>query len=254
MVTMKILVQAYKFFVVSLYLLRQYFNILFSPADSKDFFTMIYIKAIANNNHTKFFGKGIPRKELGEIFPNINKTNIFIYAHYGSLFSGDYSKESFYLLSPNELFTLSALVKYLEPSKIFEFGTAKGWTVSNLIQNVSPLTQVYTLDILENESDDLIIDEILSRDNAHKLLGDSIKFDFSAYYKKMDFVFIDACHSEAAVKKDTESALGMLTERGVIVWHDFNPKHPGVFKYLHELEKELPIYSIKNTAMVVYVK
>ncbi|MDD4973011.1 MAG: class I SAM-dependent methyltransferase [Bacteriovorax sp.] len=251
---MKMIEQIYKFYVVTLYLFKQYLNVFISPGNSKKFFTEMYIRAIENNKYTLPFKKGLSRKRLEELFPGILMTNISTYAQYESLFHGTYNKENHYLVSTKELFTLTALVKYLNPSIFFEFGSYKGWTVSNLIQNIPLASQIYTLDILERESGDSKIDEILERKNVHRLSGDSLKFDFSPYFGKIDFIFIDACHSESAVRKDTENALKMLSKTGVIVWHDFNPEHLGVFNFLHELSKELSIYSIKNTALAVYIK
>ena len=249
---MRLLEQTYKFGVVFLYLTKQYLKLFYSPAAAKSFFTDIYVRAIENNEYTLLFSRGISRKKLEELFPNISHANISIYAHYESLFSDTYSKENSYLVSAKELFTLTALVKHLGPKGIFEFGSYKGWTISNLILNASLDSQVYTLDIQKRESYDSKIDEILERKNVHKIVCDSMIFDYSPYYGKIDFIFIDACHSENAVRRDTENALKMLSSTGVIVWHDFNPEHREVFNYLHKLSKELTIYSIKNTALVIH--
>jgi hypothetical protein len=47
----------------------------------------------------------------------------------------------------------------------------------------------------------------------------------------------------------------MLSERGVIIWHDFDYIiHRDVFKYLNKLSEQYPIYSIPHTRFAVYGK
>jgi len=70
----------------------------------------------------------------------------------------------------------------------------------------------------------------------------------------MDFIFVDADHSFEAVRNDTQNAFSMLATKGVIVWHDYNPEHPGCFEFLHQLSKTHRIFSIKNTALVIYIR
>jgi predicted O-methyltransferase YrrM len=43
-----------------------------------------------------------------------------------------------------------------------------------------------------------------------------------------DVVFIDACHEEAEVSRDIETALALLKEGGIICGHDYSSAWPGV--------------------------
>ena len=54
-----------------------------------------------------------------------------------------------------------------------------------------------------------------------QLYGDSMSFDFSPYFGKMDIVFVDGAHHYAAVESDTKNALRMAKPGGVVIWHDF---------------------------------
>ncbi|MBL8012699.1 MAG: class I SAM-dependent methyltransferase, partial [Candidatus Omnitrophica bacterium] len=70
---------------------------------------------------------------------------------------------------------------------------------------------------------------------------------------KIDLVFIDGNHSYEFVKSDTENALEMLSEKGVIIWHDYDYIiHKDVFRYLNKLAKTHKIYSIPHTRFAIY--
>jgi predicted O-methyltransferase YrrM len=48
-------------------------------------------------------------------------------------------------------------------------------------------------------------------------------------------LFIDADHSYAAVREDTETWLPHVVSGGVVAWHDHNAAHPGVVKVVEEV-------------------
>ena len=172
---------------------------------------------------------------------------------------------------------LATLVKELNPRTIFEIGTYNGFTALHLAVNSPWDCKIYTLDLPpdydvkkagESSYDDLLViklsqEKISERfykkhpleNKITELYGDSSIFDFSGYFGKMDIVFIDGNHSMDFVKKDTESALKMLSDRGVIVWHDYDYIiHKDVFIYLNSLSKKYPIYSVPRTRFAVYGK
>lgn len=181
---------------------------------------------------------------------------------------------------PIETQVISSLVEYLKPKKIFEIGTYNGFTTLHLASNTPEESIVYTLDLpadfgkqfsrkkrLEGYSyDDLLVVELSMKNRNSRifrhhpcrkkiveLFGDSLNFDFSPYYKKMDLVFIDGSHSYKYVRSDTQNAFRMLTDKGVIIWHDFDYIiHRDVFKYLNQLVKIHRIYSIPDTRFAIY--
>lgn len=53
------------------------------------------------------------------------------------------------------------------------------------------------------------------------LFGDSATFNFSSFYEKVDFFFIDGAHSYEYVRSDTLNALKCCHQGSVIAWHDF---------------------------------
>lgn len=176
---------------------------------------------------------------------------------------------------PMETQILSALVHYFSPQTIFEIGTYNGFTTYHFAINSTPNCRIYTLDLppgfntdqLNGYShDDLMVVKLSleytknrifhsypEKDKIHELFGDSSRFDFSPYKGKMDLVFIDGNHSCDFVKSDTENALSMLSERGVIIWHDYDYIiHRDVFQYLNQFSKTHKVYSIPHTRFAIY--
>jgi len=172
---------------------------------------------------------------------------------------------------------LATLVKELAPQSIFEIGTYNGFTTLHLAVNSPPSCRIFTLDLPPDYDaqkagtdsyDDLLVIELSQKSinqrfykkhplegKITELYGDSATFDFSSYYGKMDIVFIDGNHSWRYVKSDTENAFKMLSDQGIIVWHDFDYIiHQDVFFYLNALSKKYPIYYVPHTRFAIYGK
>ena len=45
----------------------------------------------------------------------------------------------------------------------------------------------------------------------------------------------------------------MLKPGGMVIWHDYAPKSPGVYGYLQEFSLERPLFKIRNTCLVLYI-
>ena len=181
-------------------------------------------------------------------------------------------------ISLAEITVMSKLVKQYNPNRLFEIGTFDGRTTLNLAANASSETEVYTLDLpkdklsatdlpLEAGEEKYIDKEIsgvrfLGTDCEQKitqLYGDSATFDFSPFFKTVDFIFIDGSHSYEYVLNDSKRALQLLRDgRGVILWHDYGkPWWPGLTTALNEMYsagKEFKsIQHIQGTSLVYLV-
>lgn len=177
-----------------------------------------------------------------------------------------------YIDDPNRG-ALAALCQGIGARTFLEIGTNRGRTAWTVARN-NPEIRVYTIDLpgqeaIEevaldvNESDRGFFVEDWDRGEAfvgtpegeriEQLWGDSATFDFSPYEGKIDVVFIDGAHSYSYVKNDTEAALNMLTETGLIAWDDY-PAIPGVYGYINEIATRLepPPFHILGTRLVVY--
>lgn len=173
-----------------------------------------------------------------------------------------------------ELCILCMIVKKNEPKRIFEFGTLDGRTTLNIAINSPEDCEICTLDIpiksrkqrfekrnlkginngeFKEEIGTFFLDQPVSK-KITQLIGDSINYDFSPYYGKIDFVFIDANHNYEYVKADTMNSLKMLTNRGTIIWHDY-PNFIGVQQLLNELfDQNLPVIHISNTRLAYFTR
>lgn len=192
----------------------------------------------------------------------------------------DYFHADSTVTRPMETHVLATLTYYFKPKNIFEIGTYNGFTTLHFAYNSPSDCTVYTLDLppdynvehMDKSSkysyDDWLVVELSmahikertyngDRNSVKikELFGDSATFDFSPYYGRMDLIFIDGSHSYEYIKSDTENAFRMLSQDGVIIWHDFDYIiHKDVFKYLNKLSQEREIYSITNTRFAVYGK
>ncbi len=142
--------------------------------------------------------------------------------------------------------------------RIFEFGTYRGQTTCGLA-SVCKDAQIYTLNLPPDDDPryapyiGMYIARSPDRDRITQIYCDSRTFDTSPYRESMDYIFIDGDHSYEGVKNDTEKALQLLKPGGVIVWHDYAAKSPGVLDYLAEFSQERPLFRLRKTCLAVYV-
>lgn len=148
---------------------------------------------------------------------------------------------------------LSALIHKINAKRIFEFGTYKGVSTTQLALNLPQDGMVFSLDLPEDHpayslaipkvAEQQITAEkgkgvLIPRDLGVKvtfLRADSAKFDTTPYRGSMDLIFVDGAHSYEYVKNDTVKGLEMLRPGGIIAWHDCTPSHPDVVRYLRTL-------------------
>lgn len=117
-------------------------------------------------------------------------------------------------VSLTELLVINHLVAARRPRACFEIGTFDGRTTLNLAANAGTDARVWTLDLpaQASRSTDLPIETgdlkyIRKPDSGSRFLGtqlavqieqlfgDSARFDFTPYAKRIDFVFVDGSHS-----------------------------------------------------------
>ena len=180
-------------------------------------------------------------------------------------------------INDTETWVLGALAK--KAKRIFEFGTATGRTTYVLARNAPDDAKIDTLTYFDDGSDDTEFnandpdaakwkkialgeshyDKFYYEDTpvAYKVsqhFGDSAKFDEAPFENGIDLIFVDGAHSYSYVKNDSAKALRMVAPGGFVLWHDYSPRCPGVFKALNELGRELPLAHLKGTTLVAYRK
>jgi hypothetical protein len=175
-----------------------------------------------------------------------------------------------------ESWVLSVLAK--QATSLFEFGTCSGKTTYLWAKNSPAEARIITLTLGKNQHADYQTakgDNLLAAHYAltesvfdrfiysgtpveHKitqLFGDSKRFDETPYLKQCDLIFVDGSHAYSYVKNDTEKALRMLREGGLLLWHDYrfrNVETRGVRRYLDELSETLPLIRLHETCFVAY--
>ena len=153
-------------------------------------------------------------------------------------------------LSVLESVCLILLLKKARAQSVFEFGTYKGVSISQLAFNLAEGSQIRTLDLPEQlgeiafaipDPDELQIAReagkgslvpVAVRPRIQFLKQDSAKFDEKPLAGQVDFVFVDGAHSYDYVKSDSEKGWHMLRSGGIIAWHDCRVADPDVVRYL----------------------
>ncbi|TVR95717.1 MAG: class I SAM-dependent methyltransferase [Rhodospirillales bacterium] len=176
--------------------------------------------------------------------------------------------------SDTEAWLLSVMAK--RARRIFEFGTCTGRTTYLLARNAPAAAEVVTITLSPETIEQYQPDgddpesarwaAIATRESAAsrffyegtdvaakitQILGDSKNFDETPFAGSCDLVFIDGSHAYSYVKNDTAKAFRMVRRGGAVVWHDFSPACAGVWRYLNELGRTVPLMHVRGTRLVV---
>lgn len=173
-------------------------------------------------------------------------------------------------ISHFEIYVIVLLIKMLQPKTLLEVGTFDGNTTMQMALNAPKDATIHTIDLPQNSfgwvfptsEKDLcyICDE---KKHARKFLGTSLEskivqhfgdsgdYDFCCFAKDgpVDFCFIDGSHTYEGVKSDTKNALKILSQGGIILWHDYSAVWPEVKCYLEELSAAYPLRHIKDSTL-----
>jgi hypothetical protein len=169
-----------------------------------------------------------------------------------------------------DLCALLRLARWIQPRRIFEFGTYRGVTTSNLAANVD--AGIFTLDLSRESAGDLAEyspserelvlpeDEIgrafrygNSDGRIQQLFADSRSFNYQPFHKTMDLVLIDACHLYEYVISDSQNAFQLLGEKGAILWHDFG-NLLDVNHAVKYLSRRYQIFHLEGTWLALYLR
>jgi len=127
----------------------------------------------------------------------------------------------------------------LEPKRLLELGTGRGLFLSSVIPVMpeamavtvnAPLGQktdgtFTTFETPGDEIGELFRGQPYSRriEQVFCLTRDMIKH---LYGLKFDMIHIDASHDKDDIILDSINSVGILSDHGTIVWHDFHPDNP----------------------------
>lgn len=175
----------------------------------------------------------------------------------------------------DEIAYLALITRVSNAKNIFEIGTFKGRTALNFALNSSDETIVYTMDLPGDNIDISTLGDADRRialesnpeleykgysvsSKIKQIYANSLTYDFSNFYDRIDLMFIDGGHSFECVSNDTENALRMVKKGGIIIWHDFMnaTEYYPVTKIIYDLKAKgySNIYRIANTELCVLIK
>jgi predicted O-methyltransferase YrrM len=159
--------------------------------------------------------------------------------------------------------------------EIIEIGTFDGRTTLNLAINAPAQFAVFTLDLPSELAPRFALEEAerflvakprsgrrfidapprwrSAADRITQLLGDSGTFDWTAHLGRAGLVFVDGSHAYDYVIADTDTALRLVANKGMVMWHDYGV-WDGVTRALEEIEtsRQLGLRHIRGTSLVVW--
>ncbi len=198
--------------------------------------------------------KGLPFIGITDLFPDFSETvKPYAYLDGATL--------------PIDIALLKALARNYQVRDYFEIGTWRGESVANVASIVPNCVSLNLpdIEILEmGMSEDYVkMHRVFSSDlqNVKHLEGNSLNYDFAAYLKQFDLVFVDGDHHYESIVKDTKTAFQLLKdENKIIVWHDYAQEPETVrWSVMAGILDGCPpgkrknIYHISNTLCAVYL-
>lgn len=147
---------------------------------------------------------------------------------------------------------IASLVHVLHPRTCIEIGTSLGLVTSTIAANAPVDSEVHTIDMSEEERIGSFFRQRPESGKIKQHFGPSTHFDFRPFAGLVDLVFIDGSHEFDDVCRDSKNALNVLSDRGVIVWHDVTPYFPGVMKALEASPRADQIYRVQGTGCGFY--
>lgn len=154
------------------------------------------------------------------------------------------------------LAVIKAAVGY-ESKRILEIGSYKGTTTKLMAENTGPDTRIFTLDIDPDHGS--AFRGTPEEAKITRIIGDS-SLENASKHAPYDFIFIDGDHGRKGAYRDSLVSLDVLSEDGVIFWHDYQNNNYFVHRQgsvtealrLLQQEKNIPIVAIENTMIAAY--
>jgi hypothetical protein len=160
-------------------------------------------------------------------------------------------------------------------AEIIEIGTFDGRTTLNFAVNAAAHQKIFTLDLppdvptrfTHSPGERAYVDKPIfgrhflnappewqrSCGRITQLLGDSATFDWTQHHGQAGLVFVDGSHTYETVLTDSDAALRLVADRGMIIWHDYGVWE-GVTRALEELEatRGLGMRHVRGTSLVMW--
>jgi predicted O-methyltransferase YrrM len=151
---------------------------------------------------------------------------------------------------------LAKIAMCLKPKRVMEIGSFRGYTTKLLAEHTGPEARIVAFD--QDPRHGAIYRDMPISAKIERRVGlvSAAAFANDARHS-YDLIFIDANHTYAAVKHDTEVMLPLLAPEGMMVWHDYAnwgrfSRMNGVPEALHELAESKPVVAIGGSWLAAY--
>ena len=188
----------------------------------------------------------LPLLSLDRLFPESGSTPIVLH----ELPQGPWSTP---LIDVAVLLKIAVCAK---PRTVMEIGSYRGYTALALARQLDPACRIVTVDADPRHGEAYRQGPYASRIERRICRTEPAGFADDAP-GSIDLLFIDADHTYAGVKNDTELLLNLVSPDGFVVWHDyvnsgkFSRKN-GVPEYLNELGRGIPIAHIAGSWLAIH--
>ncbi|MFQ5503762.1 MAG: FkbM family methyltransferase, partial [Planctomycetota bacterium] len=153
------------------------------------------------------------------------------------------------------------------PGTCLDLGTSHGRSAFKLAGNVGPEHRVYTVNMLPEQAagSGELVTHTLSRDeigsyyrargasNIEQIYANTLAWDMPPGIRDLAIVFVDACHDEEAVYRDSIKAWERLSPGGFLLWHDYSPlwrrKHGWIDAVMRGVERFLADQGIEQEVL-----
>lgn len=156
-------------------------------------------------------------------------------------------------LPDSDAVALLSTLAAAKPAEVLEIGTFMGYTTKAMATNL-PEGIVHTVDLPPDFSEKEPQTTVLQKDDFHLIrqrvvgrefkgqpvearirqhFGDTARIDFEEF-GRANFFFIDGSHTYEYCKQDSEKCFALCHGQGIFLWHDCDPGHPGVIKFINE--------------------
>jgi hypothetical protein len=161
--------------------------------------------------------------------------------------------------------------------EIVEIGTFDGRTTLNLAVNAPLQLSIFTLDLHPDTAPKFALapgerayvekpgsgrhfadprpEFAAAAARITQAYGDSAAFDWSAHVGRAALVFVDGSHAYDYVIADSDTAVRLVADKGMVIWHDYGVWE-GVTRALEEIEasRHLGLRRVRGTSLVVWRK
>ena len=185
----------------------------------------------------------VPRAKPQELFPQVDFTRAPELLH---------PQPRDLSVHPHELMILCGVLRWLQPARTIEFGTAEGRTTLNLALHAPDGGEVITVNLPpenENSAVGFFYWDSPLKSKIKQVFSDVGGWDSAPYRESAGFVFCDACDQQPGMAQEMAQAFSVVKPGGVVFRHDYGSAE-GPTKFWSEIGKELPLRHVEGTTLL----